>query len=201
MALEAVGSNPIIHPTEKPEESSSGFVFIRIHDFERKITAEITLPLFLYSGFLVFLYCFAAGISADKAKRRRDQRNSAEHKEGYAPAAVLRKPTDARCGEEISEMDEGVDNADKQGDIALMEIAHGVETQKEGECCRHIDGVDDEEHERQRDVSAAEEADREEADTRAKKDDEAGKEKISRFSSDLAAEQGAADLKTRYERR
>ena len=93
-------------------------------------------------------------------------------------------------------MDEGVDDTDKQGDIALMEIAHGVETQEEGERCRHIDGVDDEEHERQCDVSTAEKADREEADTRTKKDDEAGKEKISRFSPDLAAEQGAADLKT-----
>ena len=188
MALEAVGSNPIIHPTEKPEESSSGFVFITINDFERKITAEITLPLFLYSGFLMFFYCFAAGISADKAKCRRDQRNDAEHKEGHAPAAVFRKPTDARCGEEISEMDEGVDDADKQGDIALMEIAHGVETQEEGERCCHIDGVDDKKYERQRNMCATKETDREEADTRAKKDNEASEEKISRFSSDLTAE-------------
>ncbi len=61
-------------------------------------------------------------------------------------------------------MDEGIDDADKQRNISLVEIANGVEAQKEGEGCRHIDGVDDEKNERQRDMSAAEKADREEAD-------------------------------------
>lgn len=69
-----------------------------------------------------------------------------------------------------------------------MEIAHGVETQEEGERCCHIDGVDDEKYERQRNMCATKETDREEADTRAKKDNEASEEKISRFSSDLTAE-------------
>ena len=54
MALEAVGSNPIIHPTEKPEESSSGFVFIRINDFASKITAEInSAVIFIFWFFRV----------------------------------------------------------------------------------------------------------------------------------------------------